>query len=139
MLDENLTLTDQGTGLANVGSTGSREYRLVAPSGADGATLRRYAAGVNSTRSELRIAHQLTGKGFAQRTRTLVQKITTKVDQDTSLTGGIVPRATVGFTWDRPTNMGSIYTDAILKSEIGYILALIITSGNIDKLINLEA
>jgi hypothetical protein len=139
MLDENLTVTDMGTGLANVGSTGSREFRLVAPPGADGSTVRRYAPTSMTSRSELRIAHQITGKNWNQRTRTLVQKIFTKIDQDTDVTGGVIPRATVGITYDRPSNMGSIYTDAILKSEIGYILALFLTSGNIDKLINLEA
>jgi hypothetical protein len=139
MLSENLTLVDNAGSLTNVGSTGSREYRLVYQPGADGSTLRRFAATANTLRSELRIAHQQVGKGFNQRTRTVVQKILTKVDQDTSLTGGVIPRSTVGLTIDRPTNMGGIVTDAILKSEVGYIIALAIVTANLDSLFNLEA
>lgn len=139
MLDENLTLADNAASLTNCGSTGSREFRLVAPPGADGSTLRRFAATAMTSRMEMRIAHSLTGKNWNSRTRTLVQNIFTKVDQDTDATGGVIPRATVGLTIDRPSNMGSIVTDAIVESMIGYIIAVVITAGNNEKLFNLEA
>jgi hypothetical protein len=138
MLSENLTLTDGGALGTNIGATGSRAFNLVANS-FDGSALRRYATTATTDRMELLVRHALSGKGFSQRTRSNIKFSFTKVNQDTSLTGGIIPSVSSSWTLDRPTNMGSITTDALCTSLTAYLAAMLLTSGMMASLYNLES
>jgi hypothetical protein len=138
MLDENLAIVANGTGISNVGSSSSLTFALVA-SGAEGNTLRRVAATANTSRKEYLIRHSQTGKNFAARTRTNLLYIFKKMDQDTSTTGLIIPSATVSVTIDRPTNMAGIITDNVIADMVGTHVGLLTTSGILTKLANLES
>jgi len=138
MLSENLTLTDGGALGTNIGATGSRAFNLVANS-FDGSALRRYAATATTDRMELLVRHALAGKGFSQRTRSNIKFTYTKVNQDTSTTGGIVPSVSSSWTLDRPTNMGTITTDALCTSLTAFMCAMLLTSGMMASLYNLES
>jgi hypothetical protein len=138
MLDENLALVANGTGISNVGSSSSLTFALVA-SGVEGNTLRRVAATANSSRKEYLIRHSVTGKNFAARLRTNLLFRFSKVDQDTSTTGGIIPICNVGVTIDRPINLVSIITDAVVADMVGTHVGLLTTSGILTKLANQES
>jgi hypothetical protein len=138
MLAEDLTIVDNGALGTNIGSTGSRAFARVF-STLDGTTQRRYAAGANTDRMEFLIRHSQTGKGFAARTLSNIKWTYTKVNQDTSTTGGIIPTASVNWSLNRPTNMASITTDALMTSLTAYLVALLTTSGNMARFYNLES
>jgi hypothetical protein len=138
MLDENLTLTDGGALGTNIGGTGSRAFALVA-NPLDGSALRRYAATATTDRMELLVRHALQGKGFSQRTLSNIKFTYTKVNQDTSTTGGVVPSVSASWSLNRPTNLSSITTDALCTSLSAYLVALLVGSGNMAKLYNLES
>jgi hypothetical protein len=106
--------------------------------GTDGASVRRPADTANTTRLELLIRHQITGKGWNERLRSNFQIRQTKMDQDTSLTGGVTPSGTVSMTWDRPNKMGSIITDVHMKNNVGYLVQLMLTAGNAAAFLNQE-
>jgi len=138
MLDENLTVADNAALGTNIGATGSRVFALVA-NPLDGSALRRYAATATTNRMELLVRHSLQGKGFSQRTRSNIKMTYTKVDQDVTTSGGIIPACSVNWSLDRPTNMGSVTTDALCTSLSAYLCAILLTSGTLAKLYNLES
>lgn len=138
MLDENLTLTDGGALGTNIGATGSRVFALVASS-LEGSALRRYAAGATSDRMEVLVRHALQGKGFAQRTLTNIKWTYSKVNQDVSTTGGIIPTVSSSWSLNRPTNLSAVTTDALCTSLTAYLCAMLLTSGTMAKLYNLES
>jgi hypothetical protein len=138
MLAENLTISDSTSGINNIGAGGSRLFALVAL-GADGSSVRRPADTAMTTRLEMMIRHQITGKGYAERFRSNFLFKQTKLDQDTSVTGGITPSASVSMTWDRPSKMGSIITDVHMKNMVGYLVQLMLTSGNAAAFLNQES
>lgn len=138
MLAEDLTLVDNGALGTNIGANGSRAYARVF-STLDGTTQRRYAASANTDRTEFLIRHSQTGKGFAARTLSNIKWTYTKVNQDVATTGGIIPTASVNWSLNRPTNMSAITTDALMTSLTAYLIALLLTSGNMARLYNLES
>jgi hypothetical protein len=138
MLPEDLTIVDNGALGTNIGATGSRAFARVFSS-LDGTTMRRYAATATTDRMEFLIRHSLSGKGYSQRTMSNIKFIYTKVNQDVSTTGGIIPSASVNWSINRPTNMSAITTDALVTSMSSYLVALLLTSGYMSRLHNLES
>jgi hypothetical protein len=101
-------------------------------------SVRRIAATATTTRQELKIKHSERGAGYKARIRSEVRLDYQKLDQDTSLTGGVIPSESVYLVIDRPVQSGGAITDTITKNNIGAVLDVILTSGQLDKLLNLE-
>jgi hypothetical protein len=138
MLAEDLTLSATAGSLSNIGTLSAQVFSLVHPAAVDG-TNRRVAATAMTDRYEMMIRHQLTGKSFAERHRMLLKFIYTKMNQDTSVTGGIKPSASVSFSFDRPSQMSALVTDAVMKELLGFAMAVMLTTGNAAKFFNMEA
>jgi hypothetical protein len=138
MLTADLSVTDNGTGLTNVGGAGALTFALVA-NPADGSTLRRVAATASTTPQEIAISHSTSGKGLTKRNRTLVKATHTVVNVDTTTTGGVAPSASVYIVFDYPPNLSAHITDQIKKNLAGQIIGVIQPSGALAKLFNLES
>jgi hypothetical protein len=138
MLAENLTLSATAGSLTNIGTLSAQVFALTHPAAVDG-TNRRVAATAMTDRYEMMIRHQITGKNHAERHRMLLKFIYSKMNQDTSLTGGIRPSASASFSFDRPTQMSAIVTDAVMKELLGFAMGVMIASGNAASFFNMEA
>lgn len=135
MLTSDLTVTDNGTG-TKPGSAGALTYAL---RGTDltGST-RSVAAVAITTPKVLTISHTTSGSAFKQRVRSLVKHSYQKLDADVADTGGVIPSSTVHVVIDRPVNSGGAITATVLKEQIGAILDVIMATGQLDKILNLE-
>jgi hypothetical protein len=137
MLTADLAVVDNHASLTLPGALGSKTYNQVTSTDPT-QSVRRIAATATTTRQELKIKHTERGSGFNARIRSEVRIDYTKLDQDTSLTGGVVPSESVYLVIDRPVQSGGAITDTITKNNIGACLDVVLTSGAIDKLLNLE-
>jgi len=138
MLAENLTVSATASSLANIGTQSGTVFALVAL-GADGSTRRRVAATALTDRQEILIRHQITGKGWLERARMNLRVDLSKINQDTSLTGGVTPSASVSVTIDRPLKMAAIMTDVAINNAVGFAIQMFLTAGNIAAFHNQEA
>jgi hypothetical protein len=137
MLTADLTVTDSGTA-TKPGALGAKVFALVA-SLVNDKTLRRIAATATTVPNEMSVQHSLTGAGFKQRCRTVVKFEIRRLDTDTSLTGGVIPSATIYQVIDRPIQSNGYITTAHLQSLQGQLTDAILASGAFDKLLNMEA
>jgi hypothetical protein len=137
MLDANLTVVDSHSSLTLPGALGSKVYNQVV-SVDPSQSIRRIAATATTTRQELLIKHTQKGTGFNARIRTEVRVDYKKLDQDTTLTGGVVPSESIYLVIDRPLQSGGAITDTVTKNNVGACLDVVLTSGALDKLLNLE-
>jgi hypothetical protein len=137
MLNADLTVVDNHASLTLPGALGSKVYAQIA-SAVNNETKRRIAATANSTPQTLRVSHTTSGVGFRARIRSLVRQEYSKIDQDTTLTDGVIPSCTAYLVIDRPVQSAGAITDTIVKNVIGALLDVILTSGQLDKLLNQE-
>lgn len=136
MLTADITLTDSGSA-TKPGAEGAKVYALVA-SLLDG-NLRRIAANATTVPHELRTKHALSGTGFKQRCRSLVRADLSRLDTDPTATGGVIPSASVQMVIDRPIQSGGFLTVAHIQTLVGAVVDCVLQSGNLDKLLNMEA
>lgn len=136
MFSNDLTVVDNHAALTLPGALGSKVYAQIAwPAPA---TARRIAATASTTQQLLVISHEVKGIGFKSRIRSLISHRYTKLDQDTSLTDGVVPSMTWNLTCDRPLQSAGAITDAIVGNNLGALLDVILTSGALAKFLNQE-
>jgi len=138
MFTSDLTVVDNHASLTLPGALGSKVYPQI-PWPSATATARRIAATAGSTPQLLVIGHEVRGTGFRARIRSLIQHRYSKIDQDTSLTDGVIPSMTWGLTLDRPVQSASAITDAVIGNNLGALLDVILTSGALAKFLNQEA
>jgi len=137
MLTPDLVITDSGS-VTKPGAEGAKTYAQVA-SPLDGKTLRRIAANATTIPHEVTISHTLSGSAFKQRCRTLVRADLTRLDTDTSLTGGVTPSAAGYFVLDRPIQSNGYITSAHLDTLMSVVVDILLVSGQWAKLLNREA
>lgn len=137
MLSSNLTVVDNHSSLTLPGALGSKVYNQVA-SPIQNQVLRRIAATANTTPQVITIGHQVTGKGFSARIRTLVRQTFTDLTKDLAETGGIVPSCSASVVLDRPVQSDGAITDAIVTNSLAAVLDVILTSGALAQLLNQE-
>jgi hypothetical protein len=138
MLTADLTVLDNHAGLTLQGSLGSKVYAQVAALLAN-STLRRIAATASTTPQELTIGHSFTGgTGFKQRIRSVVRTSYRKVDQDTTLTDGVIPSMSTQLVIDRPVQSAGAITDTITINTLMALIDVVLTSGQLAKLLNQE-
>lgn len=140
MLTADLTVTSNGSA-TKPGGAGATVYALVSdPSTSPGQVLRRVAATSTTTPQELKVAHQITGKGqFGQMRRSLVRFDLKKINVDLSTVGGVIPRASVQLVIERPVYSGGQITDAEVNTLVGSLIDVVTASGQLAKLLNAEA
>lgn len=138
MLNSALTVVDNHASLTLPGSLGSMVYDLVVTK-EPLVTLRRIAATTNTTPQILAVKHEMRGAGFNQRVYSEVKANYQDLTTDASETGGIIPQVTAKVTFEYPVKSGGAITSAIIKNTIGAALDVVLTSGQLDKLLNQEA
>jgi hypothetical protein len=138
MLSAALTVVDNHASLTLPGALGSKVYDQVTPANSN-QTKRRIAATASTTQQELIISHQFTGgSGFHQRIRSMIRADYRDLTKDTSLTDGVVPSCSSYHIFDRPVQSASAITDVIMTNTIAVVMDVILTSGALAKLLNLE-
>jgi hypothetical protein len=138
MLTADLTVVDNHAGLTLAGALGSKVYAQVNPQSAN-TTLRRIAATANTTPQEMSIGHQLTGgTGYRQRIRSALRFTYRKVDQDTTLTDGVIPGMSAQFVLDRPVLSAGAISDVVLINVTMALIDVLLTSGQFAKFLNQE-
>jgi len=137
MLTSDLTVVDNHASLTLPGTLGSKVYNQVATV-ANNASKRRIAATAGTTPQEIEISHEIKGTGFKARIRTMIRHKYTKVNQDTTLTEGVVPSASATLTFDRPVQSAGAITDVTFTDQIGALLDVVLTSGALAKILNQE-
>lgn len=135
MLTNDLVVTDNGTG-TKPGALGAKTYSLL--SVAEAKSVRRIAATALSTPQTMTISHELKGKNWAARARSLVRADIQNIGVDLASVGNIVPSAAVYLVIDRPVNTGGTLTATDVKNLVGAVLDVIMASGQLDKLLNME-
>lgn len=137
MLTDPMTVTDSGSA-TKPGAEGAKVYALVA-SLVNNSTLRRIAASATTVPHELRVSHAVSGKGYSQRCRSVVRIDLKRLDTDPALTGGVVPSVAGYFVLDRPIQSNGYITTAHIQTIVGAVVDVLLASGNLDKILNLEA
>jgi hypothetical protein len=136
MFSSDLAVVDNHAALTLPGVLGAKTYPQIAwPAPA---TARRIAATSGTTPQVLIISHEVKGVGFRARIRSLISHRYSKLDQDPSLTDGVVPSMTWNLTCDRPLQSAGAITDAIILNNLGALLDVILTSGATAKFLNQE-
>jgi hypothetical protein len=137
MLTANLTVVDNHAALTLPGALGSKVYNQIA-SAVQTEVWRRIAATANTTPQTILIGHKVTGVGFFQRIRSTVRTNYSDLTQDTTLTNGVIPSASVYTVIDRPTQSAGKITDAIVTNLVGAVCDVLLTSGNLAQILNQE-
>jgi hypothetical protein len=137
MLTSDLVVTDSGSA-TKPGAEGAKTYALVA-SLVNDTTKRRIAANATTVPHELTVRHALSGSGFKQRCRSLVRFDLSRLDTDLDLTGGVVPTAACYLVLDRPIQSNGYITTAHLQTLVGAVVDVLCVSGQLDKILNMEA
>lgn len=137
MLTSDLVVTDSGSA-TKPGAEGAKTYALVA-SLVNDTTKRRIAANATTVPHELTIRHSLSGSGLKQRCRTLVRFDLTRLDTDVELTSGITPAVAAYVVLDRPMQSNGFITTAHIQTLVGGLVDVLTASGQLDKLLNMEA
>lgn len=135
MLTADLVVTDSGSA-TKPGVLGAKTFALVISDSAG--TLRRIAATALTTPQEFAIKSQFQGSGWKQRCRTAVSSSYTRIDTDTSLTGGVTPTTKVTLTIDRPVISNGYIVAADIKNLVGQVIDALTVSGQLDKILNAE-
>jgi hypothetical protein len=139
MLTADLSVTDNAASQTLPGGAGALTFAQVTGTGNSSQIVRRVAATSNSTPQTLTIGHELKGVGFNARVRTLVKADQRHIATDIADTGGVTPSASVYLVIDRPVQSGGAITDQIIKNLVGQICAVVVTTGQLAKLLNQEA
>lgn len=138
MLSSSLTVISNQASVTLPGAVGSKSFAQVA-GGTGNQVLRRIAATATTTPEEILISHQETGKGLQRRTQSVIKAMLRKENADLSTTGGIIPSAEAYLVIRRPIGLGTVITDAEVKTLIGEVLDVVTRAGQLDAILNLEA
>lgn len=136
MLTADLTIVDNHGSITLGGSRGSKVYALVS-SDATGVK-RREAATAVSTPFVLTTKSSTSGSGYNQRQRTLVRHDYSDLTTNLDLTGGVIPSSAVQLTIDLPVRSNGAITAAKVKDQVYALLDVLVTSGQLDKILNQE-
>lgn len=137
MLTQDQTLTANRSAQTLPGSTASTVFAQITNSGEK--IVRRVSATANTTPETIEIGHQVVGQGFNKRIRTMIKYSRVYNNTDTADTGGVTPSFACHWVLDRPVQSGGAVTTAHLKDALGYLMDLLLQSGQLDKLLNQEA
>jgi hypothetical protein len=137
MLTADLIVVDNHASLTLPGSLGSKTYAQVSDESPQNGTLRRIAATALTTPQEISIIHQISGKGDLARVRSLIRhRYTNFAYIDTK---GNFSSMSASIVLDRPLSTAEGITSTICKDSVGALLDVILTSGQLDKILNREA
>jgi len=137
MLTSNLTVVDNHASLTLPGSLGSKVYAQVI-SDSTTQVKRQIAATALSTPQVLKTEHRISGSGFKARAISVVRHEYSDLTVDPADTGGETPSSAITLTINRPVNSGGAITIAKLKDQIGALLDVMLTTGQLDALLNME-
>jgi len=137
MLTQDQTLSANRAAQTLPGSTASTVFAQI--TNASDKVVRRVAATANTTPETIELGHQTVGQGFNKRTRTMGKYSRVYNNTDISLTGGVTPSFTLHWVLDRPVQSGGAVTTAHIKDALGYLMDMLLQSGQLDKILNQEA
>lgn len=137
MLTADLVVVDNHSSLTLPGSLGSKTYAQVFDGSSSEETLRRVAATATTTPQEILVRHQIISKGDLSRVRTQVRhRYTNYAFIDSK---GNFASMSASFVLDRPLSTAEGITTANCTDSIGALLDVLLTSGQLTKLLNREA
>lgn len=138
MLNADLTVVDNHSSLTLPGLLGSKVYaQITGPIGQK--IVRRVAATANTAPQTLTIGHEVSGSGGGETVSSLIRYDYSVRSADLSLTGGIIPKMSAQLVIRRHSQQGTYITDPIVTNGIAALLDVILTSGQLAKLLNQEA
>lgn len=135
MLTPDLSL-NPGVGAQTLpGTAGALSFEMMAGGNSASSATRRESTSYATIPRTLVISHQRKGANYGEVITSLVKYKYVNQAVDASLTGGIAPSFTVNLTITRPVKSGGDVTVAKMKDGVGFVLAAILGSGNLDRIL----
>jgi hypothetical protein len=133
MLASDQTLVSNRSSQTLPGADSSLVYAEVL-SGSLAKSARQVTAVALTTPKKLIIEQRNSGSGLSARRAVVVRHEYSDLSADPALYGGVVPQSAVTVTINFPA-VGSAITAAIIKTQIGVLMDLLLISGNTDALL----
>jgi hypothetical protein len=139
MLTADLSVNGSRATVTLPGASGALTFAQITGTGNSTTIKRRVSATAGTTPQTLSIGHEIKGKGFEQRIRSVVRLDFQALNTDIADTGGVTPSASAYMVIDRPVQSGGVISTSTIKDLVGQVCDVLTVTGQLDKFLNQEA